>query len=111
MTAPTALRALKAAATPGEMRAFRDIECSDGTVCWQLSVTEDDGFFSGYRWLTPEDAAYIVAACNAVPELLDEIERLRAGLKGVMDTDCVAGETPFLIEQRLHAIAHKAWLR
>ena len=35
--------------------------------------------------------------------------KMVAALEEIMETDCVAGETPFQVEQRLHAIAHRAW--
>ena len=44
-----------------------------------------------------------------VAKLRAENAKLAAALQEIMDTDCVAGETPFQVEQRFHAIAHRAW--
>ncbi len=84
------LRKLAAAATPGEWSRVEPpwlpsdvstyvIAGSDdsyaGLFVCDFGIADDGGNANDWN-----DAGYIVAACNSVPMLLDEIDRLRAEL-------------------------------
>jgi hypothetical protein len=83
------LRALDAAAANAPWKAESPFTGNDWLVCslgsdfeskhW--AVVTDGVHASDLRGCAREDAALIAAARNALPELLDEIERLRAILE------------------------------
>lgn len=95
------LRALAEKATPGEWQKFHDNEAGD----WKDHYIgqKGDGFLDRAvaTYLTEEDAAYIVAACNSVPALLDEIERLRAYLTEIRDECYNAGKWSDIVMERM----------
>lgn len=81
------LRALLAAATPGPWKCMQD-----GTAAWI-----DQGNVKKAVWLgiargdqNRRDANLIAAAVNALPELLDKVERLRARTAALCDCALVA---------------------
>jgi uncharacterized protein (DUF885 family) len=106
-----ALRALADAATPGPWEVERDPYGDDDYPVSAngryLCVSPDDGVRGGH---SEADAAFIAAARDAVPALLDEVERLRKELRecyasgdGALDLvedDLTAAREALAAEQR-----------
>jgi hypothetical protein len=83
----TALRALLAAATPGKWHAQRHDGCT-AIYNGYTPIIADHIASLNYKRnpRDEENAALICAAVNALPELLDEVARLRAVESGFIDT-------------------------
>lgn len=112
------LRKLLAAATPGAWRVFGKETGVVGRYESDAVGSVEVGKVGDYRdkELLPynrerwdADAALIVEARNALPGLLDEVERLRAGLKDALHALTLVTERDGLLddesdyEQRAHA--------
>ena len=70
MTGPDELRRLLAAATPGPWTQHKDYVCAP-------EATEHDWNVAHFPY-NREDAEFVVAAVNALPGLLDELDALQA---------------------------------
>lgn len=83
MTTPQALRALAAAATPrpwyvdGPEFGGLWVCCGSSDVSGPVHPSHPDQPYAVLAGMGEADAAYIVAAANAVPDLLDELDELR----------------------------------
>lgn len=91
----TRARALLAAATPGPWEADAWCNCDDGgwaAIGPHHMATEDEGYDDAHEspahHRAMADAALIAGVVNALPELLDEVERLRAEVERLKAREC-----------------------
>ena len=84
----TELRALADAATSGPWKVSDTPLAPDFENAWVVLEDGRDGLHAGYDGqFSVADAAFIAASRTAIPELLDEVERLRAELEEWRESD------------------------
>lgn len=84
MTDYKALRALCEAATPGPWSVDHYEETDDWCLRADNATIPGNSIADAGGFSYKPDAAFIAAARTAIPELLDEVERLRAALERIV---------------------------